>query len=114
MIAQAQRWEESIGEISIVMSPSKTFSDYLRLWFKWVLDPLGGFFNSLGLTPNMMTILGLIGNSVGAYYLAIGHMLTGGLLVLLMTPIGALDGAVARLRGGCSDLGAVGGWVSGG
>lgn len=84
----------------------KTFSDYLRLWFKWFLDPLGGFFNRLGLTPNMMTMLGLIGNTVGAYYLARGEMLTGGILVLIMTPIDALDGTMARLRGEPSDFGA--------
>lgn len=87
-------------------STKKTFSDYLRLWFKWFLDPLGGFFNRLGLTPNMMTMLGLIGNSFGAYYLARGDMLTGGILVLLMTPIDALDGTMARLRGESSDFGA--------
>jgi CDP-diacylglycerol--glycerol-3-phosphate 3-phosphatidyltransferase len=87
-------------------SSKKTFSDYLRLWFKWVLDPLGGFFNSLGLTPNTMTLLGLVGNSVGAYYLARGDMWTGGILVLLMTPIDALDGTMARLRGESSDFGA--------
>ena len=87
-------------------SSKKTFSDYLRLWFKWVLDPLGGFFNNLGLTPNTMTMLGLLGNSVGAYYLARGDMLTGGILVLLMTPIDALDGTMARLRGESSDFGA--------
>ncbi|MGZ9226774.1 MAG: CDP-alcohol phosphatidyltransferase family protein [Anaerolineales bacterium] len=88
------------------MSTNKTFTDYLRLWFKWVLDPLGGFFNRLGLTPNMMTMLGLLGNAVGAYYLAKGNMLTGGILVLLMTPIDALDGTMARLRGESSDFGA--------
>ena len=88
------------------MSTNKTFTDYLRLWFKWVLDPLGGFFNRLGLTPNMMTMLGLLGNAVGAYYLAMGDMLTGGILVLLMTPIDALDGTMARLRGESSDFGA--------
>ncbi len=87
-------------------SSKKTFSDYLRLWFKWVLDPLGRFFNSLGLTPNTMTMLGLVGNSVGAYYLARGDMLIGGILVLLMTPIDALDGTMARLRGESSDFGA--------
>jgi len=88
------------------MNQKKTFTDYLRLWFKWVLDPLGGFFNRLGLTPNAMTLLGLLGNSVGAYYLAMGNMLTGGILVLLMTPIDALDGTMARLRGESSDFGA--------
>ncbi len=84
----------------------KTFTDYLRLWFKWVLDPLGRFFNGLGLTPNMMTVIGMIGNTVGAYYLARGDMLTGGLFVLLMTPIDALDGTMARLRGEPGDFGA--------
>lgn len=88
------------------MPSRKTFSDYLRLWFKWVLDPLGGFFNRLGFTPNMMTMLGLLGNTLGAYFLARGEMLTGGLLVLLMTPIDALDGTMARLRGESSNFGA--------
>jgi len=88
------------------MSSNKTFTDYLRLWFKWVLDPLGGFFNRLGITPNMMTVLGLLGNSVGAFYLAMGNMLMGGVLVLVMTPIDALDGTMARLRGESSDFGA--------
>ncbi|HLF73031.1 MAG TPA: CDP-alcohol phosphatidyltransferase family protein [Anaerolineales bacterium] len=87
-------------------SAKKTFTDYLRLWFKWFLDPLGGFFNRLGLTPNTMTMLGLAGNTLGAYYLARGEMFTGGLLVLLMTPIDALDGTMARLRGEPSDFGA--------
>lgn len=84
----------------------KTLTDYLRLWFKWVLDPLGRFFIGLGLTPNMMTMLGMLGNTVGAYYLARGEMITGGLFVLLMTPIDALDGTMARLRGEASDWGA--------
>lgn len=84
----------------------KTFTDYLRLWFKWVLDPIGGFLNRIGLTPNMVTMLGLIGNAVGAYFLARGDMLTGGLLVLIMTPIDALDGTMARLRGEPGDFGA--------
>ena len=80
-------------------SSKKTFTDYLRLWFKWVLDPLGGFLNRLGLTPNMVTMLGLLGNTVGAIYLARGEMLTGGLWIALMTPVDALDGTMARLRG---------------
>jgi len=88
------------------IAPKKTFSDYLRLWFKWVLDPLGRFFLNLGLTPNMVTTLGLVGNTVGAFYLARGELLTGGILVAIMTPVDALDGTMARLRGEASDWGA--------
>ena len=88
------------------VTPKKTLTDYLRLWFKWFLDPLAGFFLRLGFTPNMMTMLGLLGNTVGAYYLARGEMLTGGLFVLLMGPVDALDGTMARLRGESSDFGA--------
>ncbi|HMR99780.1 MAG TPA: CDP-alcohol phosphatidyltransferase family protein [Anaerolineales bacterium] len=84
----------------------KTFTDYLRLWFKWVLDPLGRFFNRLGLTPNMVTVIGMIGNCIGAYYLAQGDMFIGGLWVLIMTPVDALDGTMARLRGEPGDFGA--------
>ncbi len=88
------------------MVQKKTFTDYLRLWFKWVLEPLGKFFNWLGFTPNMMTMVGLAGNAVGAYFLSQGNFLVGGLLVLIMTPIDALDGTMARLRGESSDFGA--------
>jgi CDP-diacylglycerol--glycerol-3-phosphate 3-phosphatidyltransferase len=91
---------------SNTVSSRKTLTDYLRLWFKWVLDPLGRFFNSLGITPIMMTMFGLLGNTVGAYFLARGEMLTGGILVAFMTPIDALDGTMARLRGEASDWGA--------
>ncbi len=91
---------------AVESSARTTLTDYLRLWFKWVLDPLGNFFNRLGLTPNMMTVIGMIGNCVGAYYLARGEFLTGGLFVLIMTPIDALDGTMARLRGEPSDFGA--------
>jgi len=91
---------------SLTTAPKKTFTDYLRLWFKWVLDPLGGFLNRLGLTPNMVTGLGLVGNTIGAVYLAHGELLTGGIWIALMTPVDALDGTMARLRGEASDFGA--------
>jgi len=83
----------------------KTFTDLMRIWFKWFLDPLSGFLNRLGLMPNTMTLLGLTGNIFAAYMLARGNMLWGGILVLLMGPIDALDGTMARLRGEPSDFG---------
>jgi len=83
-----------------------TFTDRLRIIFKGILDPVGGFMNRLGLHPNMITLLGLAGTSLGAYYLALGEMLIGGLLLLVAVPIDALDGTMARLRGEPSDFGA--------
>jgi CDP-diacylglycerol--glycerol-3-phosphate 3-phosphatidyltransferase len=83
-----------------------TFTDRLRSWFKWVVDPLGKFFLGLGMTPNMMTTLGLLGNFLGAYFLSQGKLVLGGWLVLIMTPIDALDGTMARLRGDPSEFGA--------
>jgi CDP-diacylglycerol--glycerol-3-phosphate 3-phosphatidyltransferase len=86
--------------------PRRSLTDYLRLWFKWFLDPAGKFLLRIGLTPNMVTALGLAGNAVGAFYLAQGNFLTGGILVAVMTPIDALDGTMARLRGEAGDWGA--------
>jgi len=83
-----------------------TFTDRLRILFKGILDPIAGFLNRLGLTPNAITLLGLAGTTLGAYFLARGQMLTGGLVLLLTVPIDALDGTMARLRGESSDFGA--------
>jgi CDP-diacylglycerol--glycerol-3-phosphate 3-phosphatidyltransferase len=84
----------------------KTFTDMMRALFKGILDPVGAFFNSLGLTPNTMTVLGLVGNMIGAYFLMQGKMLVGGLWILAMGPVDALDGTMARLRGEPSSFGA--------
>ena len=88
------------------MEEKKSFSDYLRLWFKWITDPLGVFFNKLGIKPNTMTILGVTGTTLGAYMLARGNMLWGGLLILITVPFDALDGTMARLRGEANEWGA--------
>ncbi|MBI4926700.1 MAG: CDP-alcohol phosphatidyltransferase family protein [Anaerolineae bacterium] len=76
-----------------------TFTDLLRKRFKHILDPAAAFLNSLGLMPNTVTIAGLVGNIGAAYLLATGHITWGGIVVLLMGPIDALDGTMARLRG---------------
>lgn len=83
-----------------------TFTDQLRIRFKGVLDPIGAFFNRMGLMPNTMTILGLVGNIIGAFFLAQGKMTLGGIIILIMGPVDALDGTMARLRGESSDFGA--------
>jgi CDP-diacylglycerol--glycerol-3-phosphate 3-phosphatidyltransferase len=95
-----------LAEQAANQSKKLTLTDQMRVRFKKVLDAMGGFLNGLGLMPNTMTILGLIGNTVGAIFLARGEMTIGGILILLMGPIDALDGTMARLRGEPSEFGA--------
>lgn len=92
--------DESVQQAEI------TLSDALRIRFKYLLDPVGAFLNRLGIAPNTLTISGLVGNSIGAYFLARGSFLVGGLILLSMGGIDALDGTMARLRGEPSDFGA--------
>lgn len=85
---------------------SLTLTDFLRSRLKGVLDPIALFLNRIGLMPNTVTILGLAGNTLGAYFLARGQMTLGGILIFLMGPIDALDGTMARLRGDPTEFGA--------
>jgi CDP-diacylglycerol--glycerol-3-phosphate 3-phosphatidyltransferase len=91
-------WKVFLMTVDDRTSP-KTFTDFLRVKFKGVLDAIAGFLNGIGLYPNTMTLIGLLGNVAGAYLLATGHITWGGVVILLMAPIDALDGSMARLRG---------------
>jgi CDP-diacylglycerol--glycerol-3-phosphate 3-phosphatidyltransferase len=84
----------------------KTLTDQMRVLFKGVVDPIAAFFNRLGVLPNTMTLVGLVGHTVGAFFLFQGKMLIGGLVILAMAPIDALDGTMARLRGESTQFGA--------
>jgi len=83
-----------------------TLTELLRIKFKGVADPIGAFLNRLGIAPNTLTFAGLVGNLIGAMFLAQGKFLIGGLIILAMGPLDALDGTMARLRGEASDFGA--------
>lgn len=93
-------------EDSQLKKQKMTFSDRMRVVFKGVLDPMGAFFNRLGIFPNTMTLIGLAGNVVGAVLIALGHMTIGGIVILVMGAIDTLDGTMARLRGMPSEFGA--------
>lgn len=90
----------------VAKDKKQTLTDLLRHRFRGVLDPLANFLSRLGIKPNTVTFLGLVGNTVGAFFLARGQMTLGGIFILLMGPVDALDGTMARLRGESSEFGA--------
>ncbi len=73
-------------------------ADYLRVRFKSILDGMAAFLNRLGLMPNTITLLGLLGNFTAAGLVATGHFLAGGLVALFSGALDGLDGSMARLR----------------
>jgi len=79
--------------------PRLTLTDQMRLIFKDVIEPLAAFFNRIGIAPNTITFLGLLGNIAGAIFIAQGKVSVGGLIILVMAPLDALDGTMARLKG---------------
>jgi CDP-diacylglycerol--glycerol-3-phosphate 3-phosphatidyltransferase len=84
----------------------RTFSDKMRIWFRWYLNPIAGFLNRLGIRPNTLTLIGLLGTIGCAVLIAFGHMTWAGILLLIMGPVDAMDGVLARLRNEASAWGA--------
>lgn len=87
-------------------SQPRGLSDLLRVRFKGVLDAIGGILNRLGISPTTLTVAGLLGHVFAAVFLARGLLSLGGLILLLLAPVDAIDGTLARIRGESSKLGA--------
>ena len=83
-----------------------TPTEWMRKNFKGILDPIADVFIRWGFHPNTMTLVGLIGNTVGALFLAFNYMTVGGLFILLSGPFDALDGTMARKLGQPTKFGA--------
>lgn len=84
----------------------KTFTDFLRHIFRGVLMILASFLNRLGIKPNIITSSGLVGNLIAGILIATGHLFLGGLVAMLVGPLDALDGTMARLRNESGNYGA--------
>jgi CDP-diacylglycerol--glycerol-3-phosphate 3-phosphatidyltransferase len=81
--------------------PSR-FQSFARRLAETVVSPLA----RAGLTPNMVTVGGLVSNMVVARVIAAGHLTVGGLLLLVAGAIDMLDGALARRTHALTPFGA--------
>jgi CDP-diacylglycerol--glycerol-3-phosphate 3-phosphatidyltransferase len=83
-----------------------TFTDWARTQAGVILMPIARFMGRLGIHPNTITILGLLLQSGVGVVFGLGHIQLGGWLLLLVAPVDALDGALARALGKESRFGA--------
>lgn len=80
-------------------SHSVSLSEKLRPAIAVFLQPIARGLLRLGITANILTLLGLLLAMGVGIVTANGQMLLGGILMLLAGPMDALDGAVARQSG---------------
>jgi CDP-diacylglycerol--glycerol-3-phosphate 3-phosphatidyltransferase len=82
--------------------------DFLRsLLTRLIGDPGARLLSRLGLTPNAVTLLGLLLSGGAAYLVASGRLVPAGGLLLFAALFDHLDGALARLTGKATPFGAL-------
>lgn len=72
-----------------------------------VVDPTARFLLRIGVTPNAVTVAGTVGVLIGSYFGALGHLFWGTWIVTACALTDALDGTMARMRGGSGKFGAL-------
>ncbi|MFQ6015466.1 MAG: CDP-alcohol phosphatidyltransferase family protein [Anaerolineae bacterium] len=81
-------------------------SEWVREQTRDLVVPIARLISRIGVSPNTLTVVGLLGMvGVGAV-LAAGQSRLGAALLLLVAALDFLDGALARLRGRATPFGA--------
>lgn len=70
-----------------------------RSLVKTILLPIARALAAIGITANMITLVGLLVNAVAAFFLATGRLVISGILILFGGSFDAMDGVVARVSG---------------
>ncbi len=78
-----------------------------RALSNYVETPVALLMGRMGLTPNLVTIIGLLIAGVAAYLIGVGLWWVGGLVALFAGIFDMFDGALARNTGRASDFGAL-------
>lgn len=83
-----------------------SLTDYLRAQATVITHPIARLLEKLGMHPNTVTIIGLLLNIGAGAILATGHLVWGGIFLLVASSVDSLDGALARVSGAKSRFGA--------
>ncbi len=74
---------------------------------RWLIDPIIRALARVGVTPNMLTLAGVLGNAGAAFLAARGDFLPAGIVMLAASSLDMLDGALARATGKATRFGSV-------
>lgn len=77
-----------------------------RKYFRILYEPPARLFSSLGVSPNVVTIIGFLLMVGIAIVLAQGYLFWGGILIIIAALFDAMDGTLARMMGRTSRFGA--------
>lgn len=80
-------------------------SEQIGTWIRGHMLIVGRALSRLGLTANILTVMGLLLNAAVAAVIASGHIRWGGAFLLVASAFDMLDGAVARATGTSSKFG---------
>ncbi|MGE0134427.1 MAG: CDP-alcohol phosphatidyltransferase family protein [Dehalococcoidia bacterium] len=72
-----------------------------------VLAPIVAALAGAGVTPNMLSVAGLLGNGAAGVLVARGDLVAAGIVMLLASGLDMLDGALARATGKAGPVGAL-------
>jgi CDP-diacylglycerol---glycerol-3-phosphate 3-phosphatidyltransferase len=84
----------------------RSFSEWIRFVFKDFLNHSAEFLDSIGVTPNLITVFGVLGAAVSAWLIWQGYLLIGAATAAAAAAMDAFDGSLARFQGITSPLGA--------
>ena len=81
------------------MTDKPTLTDLLRANTTWFIDPIVTFLARFKLSPDALTIAGMLSHFLFAWLIANGELLWAGVAIFFIAPLDALDGALARKLG---------------
>ena len=70
------------------------------------MKPVGGFVGRSGITPNQITMLGVVVQGVASYLIVMDRLVGAGFVLIAAALLDTVDGAVAKARGLTTKFGA--------
>ena len=81
------------------VKPRVTLTDQLRLRTHFILDPVVETLARFKLSPDLLTVVGFLTHILFAYLIALGEFRWAAFAIAALSPLDALDGALARKLG---------------